>query len=128
MARSRQSPRTRVAHASSNVAREIIWLRNLLAELDPIGISTISEYEFPPISMAINNQEAIILVTLGSHNRRTRYINVRYHYIRECVKAGIIAPHYTPISNILADGLTKTLDRQKFSTFISLINIRSLTA
>jgi len=78
--------------------------------------------------MAMDNQGAIALATLGSHNRRTRHINVRYHYIRECVEAGVIAPHYTPTGDMLADGLTKALDRQKFSTFVSSIGIRSLTA
>jgi hypothetical protein len=78
--------------------------------------------------MAIDNQGAIALVTLGSQNRRTRHINVRYHYIRDCVKSGTIAPHYTPTSDMLADEFTKALDRQKFSTFVSSIGIRDSIA
>jgi hypothetical protein len=35
--------------------------------------------------MAMDNQGAIALATVGSHNRRTRHINVRYHYVRQCV-------------------------------------------
>jgi hypothetical protein len=78
--------------------------------------------------MAMDNQGAIALVTLGSQNRRTRYINVRYHYIRECIESGIITPHYTPISEMLADGFTKALDRLKFATFVSSIGMRDLMA
>jgi hypothetical protein len=78
--------------------------------------------------MAMDNQGAIALATLRSQNRRTRHINVRYYYIRECIKSGTIAPHYTPINEILADGFTKALDRLKFVTFVSSIGIRDLMA
>jgi hypothetical protein len=78
--------------------------------------------------MAMDNQGAIALVILGSQNRRTRHINVRYHYIRECIESGIIAPHYTPTSKMLADGFTKALDRLKFATFVSSIGMRDSMA
>jgi hypothetical protein len=78
--------------------------------------------------MAMDNQGAIALATLGSQNRRTRHIDVRYHYIRDCVESGTIAPHYTPTNDMLADGFTKALDRQKFSTFVSSIGIRDSIA
>jgi hypothetical protein len=78
--------------------------------------------------MAIDNQGAIALAILGSQNRRTRHINVRYYYIRDCVKSGIIAPHYTPTSDILADRFTKTLDRLKFATLVSSIGMRDSMA
>jgi hypothetical protein len=76
----------------------------------------------------MDNQGAIALATLGSQNRRTRHINVRYHFIRDCVESGTIAPYYTPTSDMLADGFTKALDRQKFSTFVSSIGIRDSIA
>jgi hypothetical protein len=78
--------------------------------------------------MAMDNQGAIALAILGSQNRRIRHINVRYHYIRDCIKSGIIAPHYTPISEMLANRFTKALDRLKFATFVSSIGMRDLMA
>jgi hypothetical protein len=78
--------------------------------------------------MAIDNQEAIALVILKSQNRRTRHINVRYHYIRDSIKSGTIMPHYTPTSEMLADGFTKALDRLKFATFVSSIGMRDSMA
>jgi hypothetical protein len=78
--------------------------------------------------MPMDNQGVIALAILGSQNRRTRYINVRYYYIRDCVKSGIIAPYYTPISDILADGFIKALDRLKFAIFVSSIGMRDLMA
>ena len=110
------------------------WLRNLLAEIDPPGAPATSlpqSHEpnyIPPMPMAMDNQGAIALATLGSQNRRTRHINVRYHYIRECIESGTIAPHYTPTSEMLADGFTKALDRLKFATFVSSIGMRDSMA
>jgi hypothetical protein len=78
--------------------------------------------------MAIDNQGAIALATLGSQNRRTRHINVRYHFIRDSIESGTITPHYTPTSDMLADGFTKALDRLKFATFVSSIGIRDSIA
>jgi hypothetical protein len=78
--------------------------------------------------IAMDNQGAIALTTLRSQNRRTRHINVRYHYIRDCIKSGTIMPHYTPTSEMLADGFIKALDRLKFATFVSSISMRDLMA
>jgi hypothetical protein len=84
---------------------KVTWLRNLLAEIDLFGAPVTSlpqnepNYLFP-ILMAMDNQGAIASVTLGSQNRRTRHINIRYPYIRDCVESGIIAPHYTSISDV----------------------------
>jgi hypothetical protein len=78
--------------------------------------------------MAMDNQGAIALIILGNQNRRMRHINVRYHYIRECIKSGTITPHYTPTSEMLADGFTKALDRLKFAIFVSFIGMRDSMA
>jgi hypothetical protein len=78
--------------------------------------------------MAIDNQGAIALAILGSQNRRTRHINVRYHFIRDSIKSDTITPHYTPTSDMLADGFTKALDRLKFAIFVSSIGIRDSIA
>jgi hypothetical protein len=57
--------------AASDAAREAIWLRNLLAEIDPSDAPAISLPQnepnyLLPILMAMDNQGAIALATLGS--------------------------------------------------------------
>jgi hypothetical protein len=58
--------------AASDVSREVTWLRNLLAEIDLPGAPATSlpqSHEpnyIPPILMAMDNQRAIALATLGS--------------------------------------------------------------
>jgi hypothetical protein len=119
---------------ASDVLREVTWLRNLLAEINPLGAPAIflpqlhEPNYIPLILMAMDNQRAIALAILGSQNRRTRHINVRYHYIRDSIESGTIVPHYTPTSKMLTDGFTKALDRLKFATFISSIGMRDSMA
>ena len=45
------------------------------------------------------------------HHKRTKHIDVRYHYTRELVAAGQIALVYVPTQEQLADVLTKALPR-----------------
>jgi hypothetical protein len=71
--------------AAAYAAQQVSWLREILEEIEPSD--TIRP---PPISMTINNQGAIALAKLKDPNRRTRYINIRYHYIRDYVKNEII--------------------------------------
>jgi hypothetical protein len=55
----------------------------------------------PPYpKMSPTNYLPIASATLGSQNRRTRHINIRYPYIRDCVESGTIAPHYTSTSDV----------------------------
>jgi hypothetical protein len=60
---------------------------------------------------------------MGALSRRTRYINIRYHYFRECTEQGIVDSYYVSTSEMLADGFTKALDRLKFITFATFIGM-----
>jgi hypothetical protein len=94
------------------------WLRNLINDVK-LTISTIS----PPIPMAIDNQEAIAIIKIDIFNRRTKYIDVRYHHFREYIGQNIIDPYYIPTSEMMADSFTKALNRLKFATFATSIGM-----
>ena len=47
---------------------------------------------------------------MGKENfHRVKHLNVKYHYIRECVKDGTIAIEHLVTTEMLADVLTKAL-------------------
>lgn len=46
------------------------------------------------------------------HNR-SKHIDVRHHYIRECLRKGEITIKYLPTKDMTADVLTKGLQKQK---------------
>ena len=63
--------------------------------------------------ISIDNRGAIALGKNFISNKRTKHINIRFHFIREKVKDGVITLH--PIGRrYAADCLTKPLGYQKF--------------
>jgi hypothetical protein len=95
------------------------WLRNLMNEIEFI-ISII----LPPIPIIIDNQKAIAIIKIDVSSRRTKYINIRYHYFREYIKQDIVNPYYISTSEILADSFIKALNYLKFITFATSIGMQ----
>jgi energy-converting hydrogenase Eha subunit H len=96
------------------------WLRNLINEIGFIILIISSS-----IPMTVDNQEIIAIIKIDALNRRTKYINIRYYHFREYTKQDIIDPYYIPTSKILTNGFIKTLDRLKFTTFVTFIGMQN---
>jgi len=80
--------------------REAIWLRQMLAEL---GIQT------GKIPVNADNKSAIALGRNPEFHKRSKHIDVQYHFVREKVQSGQIDIPYLPTAQMVADGLTKAL-------------------
>lgn len=59
------------------------------------------------------------LATNASVNRRTKHIDVRYHYTRQAVADGKVYLKYCPTEKVVADIMTKALRRIKLELFVS---------
>ena len=57
----------------------------------------------------VDNQSAIALSKNPVFHDRSKHIDVRYHFIRECVEEGRIALKFITTEQQMADGLTKAL-------------------
>lgn len=99
--------------AASQAAKEVIWLRRLLADLGhpQQGPTTIHE----------DNNGCIDLAKNPVHHSRTKHIDVQHHFIREKVASGEIQITRVSTSDQIADLFTKALDREKFTTLCSKI-------
>jgi hypothetical protein len=64
--------------------------------------------------LPVDNQSAIALSKNPVFHERSKHIDVRFHYIRECVDEGRIIIDYTTTEEQLADILTKALGRIRF--------------
>lgn len=95
--------------ALSCAAQETIWLRKLLMDIraTPDGPTVIME----------DNQGAIAIAQNPVGHARTKHIDIRYHYVRECIQSGNICLQYCPTGEMKADILTKPLPRVKFEKF-----------
>ena len=56
-------------------------------------------------------------------NNRNKHIEIKYHFVREAVQRKIITLEYCPTENMVADILTKPLERVKFQTFTKALSL-----
>jgi hypothetical protein len=78
-----------------------IWLARLITDM----IRTESRAS----KLLMDNQLAITLSKNSIFHERSKHIDVRYHYIRECVDEGRIIIDYRVTEEQVADILTKAL-------------------
>lgn len=101
--------------AATQTVKEIIWLNLLLVELTKSSPKTPNLY--------VDNQSAIKLIKNPEFHKRTKHIDVQYHFIREKFGEGVFELHYVPTNNQIADILTKALPREKFTRFLHMMGI-----
>ena len=92
--------------AASVTSREAIWLRKLLSDIEcPCADAT---------TIYVDNQSAIRLVKNPEFHKRTKHIDIRYHYIREKVDADELHVEYLCAEEQKADIFTKALSKERF--------------
>ena len=64
-----------------------------------------------------DNHGALAIARSTKSVRRTRHIELTKFYIQEMVKAGVFWPVYVKTTDLVADMLTKGLNRIKFEGF-----------
>ena len=88
------------------------YLRQLLADM------TGSKRKI--IRLHADNQGAIALSKNAVHHKRTKHIDIRYHFIRYEVENNIVNLVYVPSDKNTADMFTKPLPLSKLAEFISI--------
>jgi hypothetical protein len=102
--------------AASEAAREAAWIRNILTD------SAIGDQQ--PITIYMDNKGAIDLTKVEAVTKRSKHIDVRFHYTRELITHGSIRIEHVPTTAMAADGLTKPLNAIKFKAFRDLIGVK----
>jgi hypothetical protein len=92
--------------AAAAAATQGVWLRNLISDLTGR----------PPekFKLFVDNQSAIALVKNPVHHDRSKHIDIKYHYIRQCYEEGKLDVDHIRTDRQLADILTKALGRTRF--------------
>ena len=88
---------------AATAAKENIWIRNLLKDLGANCEKAAALY--------VDNQSAIKLAKNPEFHKRTKHIDVRFHFIREKVASQEIAVIYIPTESQKADIFTKAVPR-----------------
>lgn len=71
----------------------------------------------------VDNQSAIRLVRNPEFHKRTKHIDIRYHYIREKVCAKEIVVKYVMSEQQQADIFTKPLPKERFKLICENMNV-----
>lgn len=94
--------------AASGAVKELLWLKNLICEI----LNKNSK-----IKMYMDNQSAIRLIKNPEFHKRSKHIDVRYHFIREKFEEKLFDLEYIQTKEMTADILTKALPSNQFNLF-----------
>jgi len=101
--------------ACSEASCEAVALRRIYEDLKKVGTSQTDyphPFSFPATMILVDNQGAISLVQNPRFHRRTKHIELKYHYVREIYQSHLIDIGYVSTQAMTADLLTKPLTRE----------------
>lgn len=97
--------------AACEAAKEIKWLTNFLTELD---------VKFDKPKMVVDNQSTIKQIVSGDIKRRSKHVDLKYHFVREEFKNNSFDIQYVESENQISDYLTKGLDKTKLEKLVNM--------
>ncbi|GJY87009.1 retrovirus-related pol polyprotein from transposon TNT 1-94 [Tanacetum coccineum] len=93
---------------------EILWKRSQLTDYD---------FAFNEIPLYCNNRSAIALCCNNVQHSRSKYIDIRHHFIQEQVDKGMVELYFVTMNYQLADIFTKALPRERFEFLLPRLDI-----
>nr|GEU39017.1 hypothetical protein [Tanacetum cinerariifolium] len=104
--------------ALSGCYAQVLWIRSQLTDY---GLG------FNKIPMYCDNKSAISLCCNNVQHSRSKHIDIRYHFIKEQVKNGVIELYFVNTEYQLADIFTKALGIERIEFLINKMGMRSFT-
>jgi hypothetical protein len=99
----------------SDCSRQVKWVKTLLSEIG---------YKLGPIPICGDNQGSIFIASNPVTEKRSKHIDIRYHFIREVVEDGYVDVTFIDGAENPADMLTKNLGRIKFDKFRAQLGLQ----
>ena len=93
--------------AMAHGLKELLWTYQIL--------TTMGMQVELPMRVLEDNQACIQIADNPISQRKTRHIDIRYHFIRDYINDGYITVQYCPTKQILEDILTKAMHRPAFN-------------
>jgi len=104
--------------AAHDAAKEVVWSRQLLKDIN-------TEQDGPTI-LHCDNAAAMKLMQNPVYHRRTKHIDIKFHYTRDLIKQKQIDVKHVSSQMQLADILTKPLTREKFETNRNQLKLKEM--
>lgn len=104
--------------AATAAACQGVWLRNLLNE--------ITDTKHGPVVIYVDNKSAINLAKNPVFHGRSKHIDIRYHFIRQCVDRGEIIIKHVTTEKQRAHVLTKAMSVTKVERMRAPLGVENL--
>uniref|UniRef100_A0AAV1TVU3 Copia protein n=1 Tax=Peronospora matthiolae TaxID=2874970 RepID=A0AAV1TVU3_9STRA len=98
--------------ALTEATQEAVWLKAFLCEI-------VEMKNDESVKIYKDNQGYIALAKNPEFHKRTKHIDIRYHFVREKVADGQVLLQYCATKNIKADLMTKTIPAAQFDIFVA---------
>ncbi|GKA56226.1 putative ribonuclease H-like domain-containing protein [Tanacetum coccineum] len=104
--------------ALSGCCAQVLWMRSQLTDY---GLG------FNKIPIDCDNKSAIALCCNNVQHSRSKHIDIRFHFIKEQIKNGVVERYFVNTEYQLADIFTKALGRERIEFLINKLGMRSFT-
>ncbi|GJR66764.1 hypothetical protein Tco_0012829 [Tanacetum coccineum] len=104
--------------AMSGCCAQILWMRSQLTDYGLV---------FNKIPMYCDNKSPIALSCNNVQHSRSKYIDIRFHFIKEHVENGVIELYFVNTEYQLTDIFTKSLAIERIEFLINKLGMRSFT-
>ncbi|WVZ54430.1 hypothetical protein U9M48_005223 [Paspalum notatum var. saurae] len=106
--------------AATTASCQALWLARLVTDM------VRTKPRAPELK--VDNQAAIALSKNPVFHDRSKHIDTKFHFIRECLDREQIVLRHTPTELQLADLLTKPLGKKQFAELCTLIGVKQPSA
>ena len=103
--------------AAGSCCSQVLWIQQQLRDY---GLN------FTRTPIMIDNNATISITNNPVKHSRTKHIDVRHHFIRDCAEKKMIELEKVDTLDNLADLYTKAFDRTRFATLVQLNGMRHL--
>lgn len=100
--------------AASTAAKEAIWLMNITDEINKHAVQFCENDQNRLAQILSDNQAAIKVAKNPEDHKRSKHIDISFHFVRQRVELGHIEMQYINTNEMAADYLTKPLNPAKF--------------
>ena len=105
--------------ATCETAKEAIWLKKFLMELEVVPVSLF------PITLYYANNGTVAQSKEPRNHGKGKHIERKYHLIRDIVQRGDVTMTKIATTNNLADPFTKALPQKAFEHHLDCLGLRS---
>ena len=74
--------------------------------------------------MNVDSTFAISMVTEPKFNNRSKYVEIKYHFVREKAENGEIKISYLSSKELMADTLTRPLPAEEFERHVMYLGLK----